>query len=89
MAVAVSYFGAWIVHDELGLSFIPFMVLSLPWSVFLYEATNQTRSHDVAAAAFAIACWLLSGVNALVLCVLVDRGSSHLKPFGRPDNADR
>jgi hypothetical protein len=72
--VLVSYIVAAIAHDEFGLAFVPFFFLSLPWSVPMNALANQITNHGAAATTFALSCWLLSGINALVLYFLIARG---------------
>jgi hypothetical protein len=77
VAVAASYLAALLIRDEDGLAYGPFMFLSLPWSALVYELTNHISNHGVAAAVFALASWLLSGINAVALYLIVGK-TSHL-----------
>jgi len=71
-----SYAWAAIVRDETGLAFLPFTCLALPWSLLMSFVAAQIPSHGFAAVAYAILCFVFSGVNALVLYLLIVAGST-------------
>jgi len=74
-----TYAWAAIVRDEFGLAFLPFMFLTLPWSLLVYPLAQQVPRHAFAAAIYAVLCTLLSGVNAVALYLLVARASALLR----------
>jgi hypothetical protein len=67
LSVVGSYIAALIVHDQFGFSFIPFAFLSWPWSLFVNDVAAGTQVHGIAVAGCAVLCFLLSGLNALML----------------------
>jgi hypothetical protein len=71
LGVVAAYAWAAVVRDVSGLAFLPFTFLALPWSILVDFLTEQMRSHGLAAVAYAVICFLLSGVNALIVYWLV------------------
>lgn len=71
LSVAGSYIAALILQDQFGFAFIPFMFLSLPWSLLMYGVAEQIPVHGIAATGYAALCLFLSGLNALMLYFLV------------------
>lgn len=75
-SVIGAYVGALVVHDPFGFAFTPFMLLALPWSLFTYALAERIPGHGLAATVYALLCFLLSAVNALVLhCIIGGRWS--------------
>lgn len=75
-AVLGTYIWAAIVHDEFGFAFLPFVFLTLPWSLLVYPIGQHISQHALAAATYALLCVLLSGVNASILYFLIVRASA-------------
>ena len=70
-SVIGTYVGALVIHDPFGFAFTPFTLLALPWSLFTYGLAERIPAHGLAAAVYALLCFLLSAVNALVLHFLI------------------
>jgi hypothetical protein len=66
-----AYVWALLVHDPDGFAFTPFMLLALPSSLLAYGLAERIPTHSLAAAVYALLCFLLSAVNALVLHFLI------------------
>jgi hypothetical protein len=62
-----GYIEAIIVHDRSGLSFIPFLYLSWPWSLLFSGVAAKNLVEGIA---ITVLCFLLLGLNALALYFL-------------------
>jgi hypothetical protein len=67
LGVVATYTWAAIVRDRSGLGFLPFTALGLPWSIVTYPIAAQIQPHALAAVVYASLCFLLSGINAVLL----------------------
>jgi hypothetical protein len=67
LGVVATYTWAAIVHDSSGLGFLPFTALGLPWSVVTYPIAQQIQPHGAAVVVYASLCFLLTGINAVLL----------------------
>ena len=70
-SVPGTYTWALIAKDESGLLFLPFTYLALPWSVLMRLVAEQIPNVILANIVYAFLCFLLSGVNALILYFLI------------------
>ncbi len=69
--VVGAYILALILHDEFGLTFIPFAFLALPWSVLMYGLVSPIPIYGLKVATYALLCVLFSGGNALLIYRLI------------------
>jgi len=78
----ISVWGAYSAAESnvtgLGYEYIPFMILSLPWSGLSQYVLSLIPNHETAHVAFGISCLSLCGVNAAVLFFVVYRMLSRL-----------
>jgi hypothetical protein len=75
-SVVGTYVLALILHDDLGLAFIPFVLLALPWSLLVWGLLvlglpEHTPAIAVKVAMGAVLCFLFSGGNALLIYRLI------------------
>jgi hypothetical protein len=73
LCVVASYFLAVAHHDEFGFAFVPFILLSLPWSVLAQALTIGLRPGGPQIVAAALIALLGAGANAALLYFLIVR----------------
>jgi len=71
LSVVGTYVLAVILHDELGVTFIPFAILALPWSILMYGLALPIPIYGLQVATYAVLCVIFSGGNALLIYRLI------------------
>ncbi|SPF39111.1 membrane hypothetical protein [Candidatus Sulfopaludibacter sp. SbA4] len=84
LSVVGTYFVALSLHDTSGIAFMPFMILSLPWSLMMYGLAEQIPGNLLRVTTYAILCFVFSGGTSLLIHRLIAGHWADLrKPLGR------
>jgi hypothetical protein len=73
LCLAASYVLALAHHDQFGLAFAPFILLSLPWSAVAKALTSGLAPGGPQIVAAAVIALLGSGINAALLYLMIVR----------------